>query len=119
MTRRHSLGSNMASLWFQAPLVIGLRCQAMALSAFSGRAQDTAEMNRMVLEKASASLESATAFNIALMQQGMTMFQGMMRGQKPAFKSRHGERLAAAAVRPYAKRVRANSKRLTRKAPSL
>ncbi|MEM5581592.1 MULTISPECIES: hypothetical protein [unclassified Roseibium] len=85
----------------------------MATSALAGEAHDATEMNRMVFEKAEASIESALAINSAMALQGLDFFRTMSVGGRPDFSSRHGEALAAAAVKPYAKRVRSNQRRLT------
>ncbi|MFD1697055.1 hypothetical protein [Roseibium aestuarii] len=115
MAPRRTLAGDMASLWFQAPLVIGMRCGAMATAALTGKAQDGAEMNRMVMEKASASVEGATAFNLALARQGLAAFHDIAFGRQPTAQARAGEALAAAAMAPFAKRVRANARRLSRR----
>ena len=102
----------MFSLWFHAPMVIAKRCESMAASAFAGEAHDATEMNRMVFEKAEASIESVMAINSTMALQGLAFFKTMSLGRQPDFSSRHGEALAAAAVKPYAKRVRSNERRL-------
>lgn len=102
----------MFSLWFHAPMVIAKRCEAMATSALAGEAHDATEMNRMMFEKAEASIESAFAFNGALTLQGLNFFRTMSMGGQPDFFGRHGEALAAAALKPYAKRIRSNQRRL-------
>jgi len=109
------LTNDLFSLWVQAPIVISLRCQAIAAAAWTGSAQDTSEINRMVFEKAAASVESAGALNMALARLGLASFQSMWLGRRPQMSGRQGGALAAAAVRPYAKRVRSNTRRLGRR----
>ncbi len=114
MARSSSLTNDMLSLWFQAPLVIAMRCQSMGFTALTGGAHDSAEMNRMVLEKAAATFESATAINTAMAKEGLALFRNLGPGRQSLLTGRSGEALAAAALRPYAKRVRSNNRRLNR-----
>ncbi|WP_018240078.1 hypothetical protein [Ensifer sp. BR816] len=107
MAKRHSIARDLAALWFQAPMVIAARSQAMTLAAMTGSATDFAEASRMVTEKMAAAAESAVAVNIAMVKEGMGVTVG---------KSVSGghTRVTAAALRPYAKRVRANARRLAK-----
>ncbi|MBN9672818.1 hypothetical protein [Roseibium aggregatum] len=115
MSANSKLARDLVSLWFQAPMVIALRCQAMAAASLKGQPQDVTEINRMVLEKAAAALETATAVNTALARQGLSAVRQMSLGQKPRASTRKGISLGAETVGPYAKRVRSNSRRLSRK----
>jgi hypothetical protein len=109
------LSRDLASLWFEAPMVIAMRMQAASIAAMTGSTKEMAELNRMVTEKMSASAESAMALNFALMQQGIDAASAMAAGRKPRSASRAAEQIAEAAVRPYGKRVRSNVRRLTAK----
>lgn len=114
MSRKSNLANDMFSLWFHAPMVIAARCEAMAVSALTGEAQDTTEMTRMIVEKAEASVESAIALNNALAHQGLAMLNTLSVGGEPRFTARQSEDLASAALKPFAKRVRSNNRRLNR-----
>ncbi|MCA1494124.1 MULTISPECIES: hypothetical protein [Sinorhizobium/Ensifer group] len=112
MAKHHSLARDLTALWFQAPLVIATRTQAMAMAAMTGSAADYAEASRMVTEKMAAAAECAVAANMALMKEGMNAAAAIATGGKAATAGRN--RVAAAALRPYAKRVRANARRLVK-----
>ena len=112
MARRHSFASDLAALFFQAPMVIAARTQAMAVAAITGSATDYVEASRMVTEKMAAVAESVVAANVALVKEGMGAAAALAAG-KPGSAAAHN-RIAAAAVRPYAKRVRANARRLAK-----
>ncbi|OAP42750.1 hypothetical protein AU381_16440 [Sinorhizobium glycinis] len=109
---KHSIAKDLAALWFQAPMVIAARTQAMAVAAMTGTAADYVETSRMVTEKMAAAAESVVAANVAVMKEGFDAAAGLAVGKiGPA--AGH-KRIAAAALRPYAKRVRANARRLTK-----
>ncbi len=112
---RRLLANDLFSLWVQAPFVIAMRTQAMGAAALSGRAYDIAEANRMVAEKIAASTESMAAVHRELTRQGLAAFASGLSTGSPAKQGARQQKLTAAAVRPYAKRVRANSKRLSGK----
>ncbi|WP_133192665.1 hypothetical protein [Labrenzia sp. 011] len=84
----------------------------MAVSAMAGEAHDPTEMNRMVYEKAEASIESVLAINSTMALQGLAFFRSMSLGRQPDLSGMQGEALAAAALKPYATRVRSNQRRL-------
>ncbi|NRP73683.1 hypothetical protein ILFOPFJJ_04596 [Ensifer psoraleae] len=109
MARHHSLASDLMALWFQAPMVIAARTQAMAIAAMTGSATDYAETSRMVTEKMAAVAESVMAANVAIAKEGMGLAAAFAAGK--AVSGGH-DRVTAAALRPYAKRVRANVRRL-------
>ncbi len=112
MAKHRSLASDLAALWFQAPMVIVARTQAMAMAAMTGSATDYAEASRMVTEKMAAAAECAVAANVALMKEGMNAAAAMAAGNRASATGHN--RIAAAALRPYAKRVRANARRLSK-----
>jgi hypothetical protein len=109
------LSRDLASLWFEAPMVIAMRMQAAGIAVMTGNTKEVAEFNRMVTEKMSASAESAVALNFAMMQQGIDAASAMAAGRKPRSASSAAEQISEAAVRPYGKRVRSNVRRLTAK----
>ncbi len=104
MAKYRSLARDLVSLWFQAPMVIAARSQAMTLAAVTGSATDYVEASRMVTEKMAAAAESVVAANVAMAKEGIAVAIG---------KGGHN-RVTAAALRPYAKRVRANARRLAK-----
>jgi hypothetical protein len=109
------LSRDLASLWFEAPMVIAMRTQAAGVAMMTGNTKEMAEFNRMVTEKMSAAAESAMALNFAMMQQGMDAAFAIAAGRKPRSASSSAEKITAAAVKPYSKRVRSNVRRLTAK----
>ena len=108
------LHKDAASLWFEAPFVMAMRIHEMQMAALTGRSQDAAEMNRMVTEKVMATAESAVAVNMAISRAAFGAAMQMMTGGRPSAR-KAGEAIAAAAVKPYGKRVRSNARRLSRK----
>lgn len=112
MTKHRSLARDLASLWFQAPMVIAARSQAMTIAAMTGSATDYAESSRMVTEKMAAAAESVVAANMSLVKEGIGAAAAVAGGRvRP--EAAH-KRVAAAALRPYAKRVRANARRFAK-----
>jgi hypothetical protein len=107
------LGRDLASLWFEAPMVIAMRMQAAGIALMTGSTTQAAEFSRMVTEKISASAESAIALNHAMAQQGMDAALAVATGRMPRSAEKVAENITAAAVKPYSKRVRANARRLT------
>ncbi|QRM56956.1 hypothetical protein F3Y30_15690 [Sinorhizobium sp. BG8] len=93
---------------------MAMRIHSMQMAALTGTAQDTAEMTKMVSEKMAATAESAMAVNVALANAAFSAFMGAATGRMPKA-SKTGEKLAAAALTPYGKRVRSNARRLARK----
>lgn len=101
---------DLTALWFQAPLVIAARTQAMMMAALTGSTGQYAEASRMVTEKIAAAAESAVAANMALAKESMTVAAALA-GGRARTRADH-KRVAGAALRPYARRVRANARRL-------
>lgn len=108
-----SLRLDTATLWFEAPFVMALRMQQMQLAALAGKTHDAAELNRMVSEKMAAAAESALAVNMAIWRNAMDNTLRMMTGSRTL---PGAAALTTAALKPYAKRVRSNARRLARKA---
>ncbi|WP_453961403.1 hypothetical protein [Amorphus suaedae] len=102
----------MASLWFEAPMVIATRCQAMAMAAAAGKPQDTVEIGRMIQEKMAATAESALAVQAEMVRQGIDAFWQMALGHRPTTSRAKTDRLSAKAVAPFARQVRRNARRL-------
>ncbi|MEE4014063.1 hypothetical protein V1T76_18500 [Roseibium sp. FZY0029] len=114
------LTNDLFTLWFQAPVVIALRCQNWAASLQSGTSNSNPELLRMVSEKLDAATESTLALNMAMMRHGATSARQFWLGPYFPFSVRRfsaslGQSTAAEGLGPYAKRVRANAKRLGRK----
>ncbi|AYG59471.1 hypothetical protein [Rhizobium jaguaris] len=107
------LSNDLATLWFQAPMVIAMRTQQMWMAAMTGGTANAAEINRMVSEKMMAAAESAVAANIAMTQQNITAMTAMVTGGGTSSR-RAADAVARATVKPYSKRVRSNVRRLTR-----
>lgn len=106
---------DIAVLWFQAPMVIAMRTQAMCMAMMTGSTKEMAEFNRMVTEKAAAAAESAIEANFAIARQGIAAASAMASGAVPASAAAAMSEIAHAAVKPYSKRVRSNTRRLSRK----
>ncbi|WEX86782.1 hypothetical protein PZN02_003113 [Sinorhizobium garamanticum] len=111
MAKGASIVRDLTALWFQAPMVIAARTQAMTIAAMTGSATDYVEASRMVTEKMAAAAESVVAAHVALLKEGMSAVAALAGGKLPATGHR---RVTAAALRPYAKRVRANARRLSK-----
>lgn len=112
MAKHHSFASDLIALWFQAPMVFAARAQAMAVAAMTGSTTDYVEASRMVTEKMAAAAESVAAVNVALVKEGMGAAAALATGKMNSGAAHN--RIAAAVVRPYAKRVRANARRLAK-----
>lgn len=97
-----------ASFWFQAPLVMSSRLRDLVLS--SGSATET---NRMITEKLSAAAESFVALNAAMAKESMAIAAAFATGRCAGVLCA-SDRLAVAALKPYGKRIRANALRLSR-----
>lgn len=109
MSGRRDLVWDLATLWLEAPAVIAARMARFSLVPLQS-AGAGAEAARMIAEKAAAAWESALALQFGLAAEMMRM------GSPRSRRARGGavERLAAKGVRPYAKRVRGNARRLGR-----
>lgn len=105
---------NAVTFWLEAPFVMSLRLQQMQIAALTGKPQDAAELQRMVVEKLAAAAESAVAVNMALSKAAFDTTINMMMGEAPSV-AKTREMVVAAAVKPFGKRVRANSRRLANK----
>jgi len=102
------------SLWFEAPMVIAMRCQAMGLALAAGKPQDSVEIGRMVQEKIAATAEAAVAVQTEVARQGIAAFWEMAAGGSPSMTMAKMNRISAGAAAPYAKRVRGNTRRLSK-----
>ena len=112
---RRTMRRDASSLMLEAPFVMAMRIHEMQVAALTGTAQNGPELTRMVSEKMAATAESMVAANIALTQAMMGAFFMGARAATPASLAAAGEKVAAAALKPYGKRVRKNAKRLSRK----
>jgi hypothetical protein len=97
-----------ASFWFQAPLVMSSRLRDLSISPGSA-----AETNRMVTEKLSAAAESFVALNTAIVKEGIDAVASLATGSCSSVMDA-SDRLAVAALKPYGKRIRANARRLAK-----
>ena len=108
MKKPTGIYSDLATLWFEAPLVMASRMAAITPATIS-TAKAQAEFGRMVSEKMAAAGESMVAAQFAVMGEMLKMSSSL---RWPADGA--ASRIAAKGVRPYAKRVRANARRLGR-----
>ncbi|KQV34821.1 MULTISPECIES: hypothetical protein [unclassified Rhizobium] len=97
-----------ASFWFQAPLVISSRLRDFTI--LPGSAMET---NRMITEKLSAAAESFVALNAAMAKEGLAAAAALATGRCAGVMGA-SDRLAVAALKPYGKRIRANARRLVK-----
>ena len=93
-----------------APFVIGARMAGLMLDAQSARTQ--AESRRMVAEKMTASGQAATDAGFQMAREGLRMWGALALGRVPDLAGA-ADRTAGRLTAPYAKRVRANAKRLS------
>lgn len=107
------LSDDLATLWIEAPMVIGMRLSQMWMTAMTGGRVNTAEFNRMITEKMAAASESVIAANMAMAEQNIAAMTAIATGRK-ASAQRAADSIAHAAVKPYSKRVRSNVRRLSK-----
>ncbi len=93
-----------------APFVIGARMAGLMLDAQSARTQ--AESRRMVAEKMAATNEAIMAAGFQLAREGLRMWRALALGRVPDLAGAT-DRTAGRLTAPYAKRGRANAKRLS------
>jgi len=101
----------LAALWLQTPLVISARMQSLALSAITGGSQGGVEIDQMISEKFVAAVESLEAVNRAFIQETLGAAAALAAGKWTMASS--ADRMATAALKPYAVRVSANAVRLS------
>ncbi len=99
----------MASL---VPFVVTARL--MSLAAEPASARSLAEMQRMVREKMAATGEAAVAAGFQMMHDGLSVSRALAEGNVSTLAAA-ADRTGRRALKPYAKRVRANAKRLASK----
>ncbi|MGV1788967.1 hypothetical protein [Rhizobium sp. A37_96] len=107
------LSDDLATLWIQAPMVMGMRMSQMWMTALTGGRVNTTEFNRMITEKVAAAGESFIAANMAMAEQNIAAMTAMATGRNPS-SHRAADSIAQAAVKPYSKRVRSNVRRLSK-----
>lgn len=110
MPRGPAIIRDLTALWLEAPLVIAARTQAMTIAALTGSTGQCVEANRAVTEKMAAAAESVVAANMALAKESIAAAAALAGGRSRT--TAGAKRVAAAALRPYGKRVRANARRL-------
>jgi hypothetical protein len=103
----------MATLAMEAPFVIASRMTEFWMTAASPTASSKREASQMVTEKLQAMGESAVAMNMAMVKVAMESTISVMTG---VMRSAHNDAddVLSAALHPYARRVTANGKRLSR-----
>jgi hypothetical protein len=105
--------SELASIGLFAPWVMAQRMSRMMLPDVLRTSNDRAEEQRMVAEKKRAAADGVVAANIELSQQVMNAWVGMAFGRVPDV-AKAADAVAAAALKPARRKVRANAKRLAR-----
>ena len=103
--------AELTSIGLAAPMVVAQRMSRMMLPEFLRTANDRAEDKRMVEEKTKAAADGMMAANAELGQQVMSAWMGMAFGKMPQ-PMRAADAIAAAALKPARRRVKANVKRL-------
>ncbi len=96
-----------------APLVIAQRAPLLWLEMM-GLGTGPRESERMVQEKVAAVAEGMMAMNVEMQRIWWQSSIAMVQGLKPPSAMQTGQRLVNAALRPAAKRVRSNVKRLAK-----
>lgn len=108
-----------AEIGWHAPLVIGQRMQRIAAAGVQPSAADQREWIRMVTEKNVAAFESATELWSALLSgQQRAWLRALQSGRlhAPSFAMDAATaRGLSRSLRPVSRRVKANSRRLTRR----
>ncbi|OCI95809.1 hypothetical protein A6U86_16815 [Rhizobium sp. AC27/96] len=107
------LSDDLATLWIQAPMVIGMRLSQMWMTAMMGGRVDTVEFSRMINEKMAAAGESVIAANTAMAEQNIAAMTAIAMGRN-ASSHKAADAIAQAAIKPYTKRVRSNVRRLSK-----
>lgn len=102
----------LAALWLQAPLVVSARMQSLAVTAITGGSEGGREIDRMISEKFAAAVESIEAVNRAVFQETLGAAASLATGSCLTLAA-SADRMAAAALKPYAQRVSANAVRLS------
>lgn len=97
-----------------APLVVAQRLPLLWLE-MSGLKRGSGEGQRMVTEKMAAVVEGTMAAHVELQRLWWESALAPLRGSLPPGPVAGSRRLAQAALRPAAKRVRHNVKRLSRR----
>ncbi len=103
--------AELTSIGLFAPMVIAQRMSRMMLPEFLRTANDRAEDKRMVEEKTKAAADGMMAANVELGQQMMDAWIGMAFGKMPQ-PMKAADAIAAAALKPARRQVKANVKRL-------
>jgi hypothetical protein len=103
--------------FFLAPLVVVQRLPLILKETMSTNPLDRTESVRMVAEKVAAAQEAVVAAHWAAAQAPLQMSLAMMRGASPAQAAMTASRkIWRAASKPAERRVRANMRRLRKKA---
>lgn len=105
----------LAEIGLHAPLVIAQRMSRMMLPDVLRTSADRAEDNRMVAEKTTAAFDGIAAMQTEMASQMMTAWWGMAFGKMPNMK-RAADDIASAGLKPARSTVKANAKRLSKRA---
>jgi len=123
---QQQIATQLLQLSVSAPWVIAQRMTALALAGPGAVLNPSAESRRMVDEKVAASIESANAVAWSMARLPMTLLSTWMRAASmppPRASAQavgdalltHSLDTTARALRPYAKRAKANASRLARR----
>jgi hypothetical protein len=105
--------ADLATLAFTAPFVIASRMTGMWLNVLSPTAKGDRENSMMVNEKVLAGFDSIAAMNLSIAKQMTDAAMAPLSGMTP--RQFDPQLVFAASLRPYAKRVTSNARRLSRK----
>ena len=113
MSKRASYPSDLLSIALFSPLVIGARMQMLAMQALRPTPAGRREVRRMSAEKQVAMVDSLAAMQRSFMDSGVKFWSDVLK-DSAAFSAAAPMAALAAATVPVRRRVRANSRRLTR-----
>lgn len=102
-------------IMWAAPLVMGARLSRMMLPDAMRTAADRAEDTRMVAEKVKAASDGIIAMQTEMATQLMGAWIGMAFGKMPKA-AKSADAIAAAGLKPARRKVKANVKRLAKRA---
>ncbi len=105
----------MSEIMWAAPFVMGTRLSRMMLPDAMRTAADRAEDTRMVAEKVKAAGDGLVAMQTEMASQMMNAWIGMAFGKMPNA-ARATDTVVAAGLKPARRKVKANAKRLKRRA---
>ncbi|MYZ47479.1 hypothetical protein [Propylenella binzhouense] len=112
MAGRKQSADHIRAIGVLAPVVISARLQMLGLELMKPTAAGRRETIDMIAEKPLALMLAGMAIQAEMVRQAIGFWQNLLVPQ--AWSARDCEALAAAALAPVARQVRANARRLTR-----